>query len=147
MGSVIFVAGVTMAVLVLWVNIISLRFGKTWKEGFGVELSFSQEQAAEGEPMYLFETIMNDKKQALPAVSVKFKTSRYLKFADEAGGMVSDYYYRNDVLSVQGYEKCGAVVGLFACAEENMRSMRQNWSCRIRFCCANTSKNPRCRPN
>lgn len=105
MGSVIFVAGVTMAVLVLWVNIISLRFGKTWKEGFGVELSFSQEQAAEGEPMYLFETIMNDKKQALPAVSVKFKTSRYLKFADEAGGMVSDYYYRNDVLSVQGYEK------------------------------------------
>ena len=34
MGSVIFVAGVTMAVLVLWVNIISLRFGKTWKEGF-----------------------------------------------------------------------------------------------------------------
>lgn len=105
MGSVIFVAGVTMTVLVLWVNIISLRFGKTWKEGFGVELSFSQEQAAEGEPMYLFETIINDKKQALPAVSVKFKTSRYLKFADEAGGMVSDYYYRNDVLSVQGYEK------------------------------------------
>ena len=48
MGSVIFVAGVTMAVLVLWVNIISLRFGRTWKEGFGVELSFSQEQAAEG---------------------------------------------------------------------------------------------------
>ncbi|MGN1205624.1 MAG: DUF58 domain-containing protein [Eubacterium sp.] len=105
MGSVIFVAGVTMVILVIWSNIISLAFGKNWKKDFKVELSFSKEQAAEGEMLYLFETIVNNKKQALPAVSVKFKTSRFLKFADETGGSVSDYYYRNDVLSVQGYEK------------------------------------------
>lgn len=105
MGSVIFIAGISMIILMVWFFLIAFRFGKHWQEGFRVELAFSQEQAAEGEPLYLYETITNDKKQILPAISVKFKTSRYLKFAGDAGGTVSDYYYRNDVLSVRGYEK------------------------------------------
>ena len=105
MGSVIFIAGISMIILMVWFFLIALRFGKHWQEGLRVELAFSQEQAAEGESLYLYETITNDKKQILPAISVKFKTSRYLKFAGDVGGTVSDYYYRNDVLSVRGYEK------------------------------------------
>ena len=61
-----------MIILMVWFFLIALRFGKHWQKGFRVELAFSQEQAAEGEPLYLYETITNDKKQILPAISVKF---------------------------------------------------------------------------
>ncbi len=83
----------------------SARYGKQWFHNFDVELAFSEEQVGEGDTVYLYETVTNNKDMILPAVCVKFKTSRYLSFGDLVGGAVSDYFYRNDVLSVRGYEK------------------------------------------
>lgn len=83
----------------------SARYGKQWFQNFGVEVAFSEEQVGEGDTVYLYETVTNDKDMILPAVCVKFKTSRHLSFGDLVGGAVSDYFYRNDVLSVREYEK------------------------------------------
>ncbi len=83
----------------------SSRYEKRWFRNFDVEISFSEEQVGEGDTVYLYETVTNDKDMILPAVCVKFKTSRHLSFGDLVGGAVSDYFYRNDVLSIRGYEK------------------------------------------
>ncbi len=90
-------------VVAIWVH--SYLYGKKWFENFDVDVAFSDEQAGEGDVIYLYETITNRKDMILPAVCVKFKTSKYLAFGDLVGGSVSDYFYRNDVLSVRGYEK------------------------------------------
>ncbi len=85
--------------------IAGVRYDRHWTDHFELDVSFSEEQAGEGDSLYLYETITNRKAMILPAVCVKFKTSKYLDFADMDGGSVSDYFYRNDVISVRGYEK------------------------------------------
>lgn len=81
------------------------HIGRHWEENFEVDVAFSEEQAAEGDELYLYETAVNNKKMKLPVICVKFQASRYLVFDDMEGGAVSDNYYRNDVMSVDGYEK------------------------------------------
>lgn len=87
------------------IEIKSASYSKKWTNNFELEVAFSEEQAAEGDTLYLYETITNNKDMILPAVCVRFKTSRFLKFTDLESGTVSDYFYRNDILSVRGYEK------------------------------------------
>ncbi len=98
------------AVIVLFVGmvvifIMGVRYESEWTKGFELDVSFSEEYAGEGESLYLYETVTNHKARILPAVCVKFKTSRYLAFEDLKSGSVSDYFYRNDVISVRGYER------------------------------------------
>lgn len=45
------------------------------------------------------------KKMNLPAVCVKFGTSKHLAFEGQESGTVSDRFYRNDVMSVDGFQK------------------------------------------
>lgn len=98
---------VAVVVLAAWICLICMesRYESEWTKNFELDLTFSEEQAAEGDCLYLYEVITNDKKRILPAVCVKFRTSRYLAFEDMQGGAVSDYFYRNDVISVRGFEK------------------------------------------
>lgn len=101
------VIAVAAAMLAAWISIwyMEKRYESEWTKNFELELSFSEEQAAEGDYLYLYEVITNNKKRILPAVCVKFRTSRYLAFEDMQGGTISDYFYRNDVISVRGFEK------------------------------------------
>lgn len=101
------VIAVAAAMLAAWISIwcMEKRYESEWTKNFELELAFSEEQAAEGDYLYLYEMITNNKKRILPAVCVKFRTSRYLAFEDMQGGTVSDYFYRNDVISVRGFEK------------------------------------------
>ncbi len=80
-------------------------YRKRWKDNFEVELGFSEEQAGVGDSLYLYETAVNNKKMGLPVICVKFSASKYLHFEDEGSGTVSDYFYRNDVMSVEGFQK------------------------------------------
>ena len=101
-----------MIVLLLFVFIVfgsylvhMYHYQKHWMENFDVSLEFSEEQAREGEQLFLYETVSNNKKMCIPSVCVKFQTSKFLQFEDETSGIVSDYFYRNDVMSVDGFQK------------------------------------------
>lgn len=89
--------------LVYLVN--TLYYKRHWMEHFEVEVAFSEEQAGVGDTLFLYETAINKKKMKLPTVCVKFGASRYLRFEDDDSGSVSDHFYRNDVMSVDGFEK------------------------------------------
>ncbi len=105
MIMMVFAAVLVMLFCFGMIGIMGIMYGKKWTRDLGVDVSFSQEQAGEGDSLWLYETITNAKDMILPALCVKFKTSRYLKFEDMDGGSVSDYFYRNDVISVRGFEK------------------------------------------
>lgn len=85
--------------------VITNHYQKHWGDNFEVEVRFSQEQAGVGERLYLYETATNKKKMQMPIVCVKFGTSKYLSFEDEDSGAVSDRFYRNDVMSLDGFQK------------------------------------------
>ena len=80
-------------------------YRRRWKENFELDISFSENQAGEGDQLFLYETAVNNKKMKLPVLCIKFQASRYLRFEDADSGAVSDYYYRNDVMSVDGFQK------------------------------------------
>lgn len=103
-GIVIVVEAALVAALIV-ITLMSVCYEREWARDFELDVAFSVEQAGEGDTLYLYEVMTNNKKRILPAVCVKFRTSRYLVFEDMQGGTVSDYYYRNDVISVRGYEK------------------------------------------
>ena len=103
----IMILAAVLVVLGCWIAILGMgyQYEKKWTKDFELEISYSQEQAGEGDTLWLYEVITNNKEMILPAVSVRFKTSKFLKFEDMDSGSVSDYFYRNDVISVRGYEQ------------------------------------------
>ncbi len=105
MIMMVFAAALVMLICFVVISIMGIRYGRKWTRNLDVDISFSEEQAGEGDSLWLYETITNEKDMILPAICVKFKTSRHLKFEDMDGGSVSDYFYRNDVLSVRGFEQ------------------------------------------
>lgn len=92
-------------ILFLLYIVMTSHYQKHWMEDFEVAIGFSEEEAGVGDSLYLYETATNKKKMKLPAICVKFATSKFLKFEDEKEGTVSDYFYRNDVMSVDGFQK------------------------------------------
>ena len=83
----------------------TFHYSRHWMENFEVTLAFSEEQAGEGDTLFLYETAVNKKKMGLPIMCVKFLASRFLQFEGAESGTVSDHFYRNDVMSVDGFEK------------------------------------------
>jgi hypothetical protein len=80
-------------------------YHKYWNKNLSVILSFSEERTVEGEDLTLFETVINKKSLPLPILKVKFMTSKYLNFLDMNNSIVTDNYYRNDLLSIMMYQK------------------------------------------
>lgn len=108
--------------LLYWIK--TLHYKKYWKENFQVEIAFSEDQAGEGDSLFLFETAVNKKKMKLPAICVKFAASRYLCFEDMESGTVSDHFYRNDVMSVEGFQKVRRKLR-FTCKKRGLYRIRQ----------------------
>ena len=92
-------------ILFLLYIVMTSHYQKHWMEDFEVAIGFSEEEAGVGDSLYLYETATNKKKMKLPAICVKFATSKFLKFEDEKEGTVSDYFYRNDGMSVEGVQR------------------------------------------
>lgn len=88
--------------LFLLQNYLYRRF---WNIKLSVDLSFSDDNAIEGEELILYETVINKKLLPLPILKVKFMTSKYLSFLDTNNSKVTDNYYRNDLLSIMMYQK------------------------------------------
>lgn len=76
-----------------------------WNSHLNVEVAFSTAHAMEGERIYLYEEIRNEKLLPLPMVKVKFTTARELVFDEAEEGSVTDRYYRNDILSAMMYQR------------------------------------------
>ena len=77
----------------------------TWNKNLQVDIAYSRDTAVEGEEAALIEVITNDKRLPLPALTVKFQTSRRLKFLNSENSSVTDLYYRSDIFSCGSREK------------------------------------------
>lgn len=91
-------------------------YRRFWNKALSVRLSFTKEAVVEGEQCGLEELVENRKPLPLPVLKVKFQVSRDLVFQDQAGGQVTDKYYRNDMLSVSGNERIRRTL-FFRCAK------------------------------
>ncbi len=76
-----------------------------WYRKLQVNITLSEDHAVEGETLTLTETILNQKLLPIPILKVKFMTSRHLNFYDITNSMITDHYYRNDLLSVMMFQK------------------------------------------
>jgi Uncharacterized conserved protein (some members contain a von Willebrand factor type A (vWA) domain) len=90
-------------------------YRRFWDKNLSVQLSFSKNNAVEGDELVLYETVTNQKLLPIPILKIKFMTSRYLSFLDTRTTEVTDHYYRNDILSVMMYQKLTRSVS-FACS-------------------------------
>lgn len=81
------------------------HYSRHWSRNFDLMIDFSEEQAGEGDELFLYETAVNNKKMRLPSICVKFGTAKELSFSDAESGTVSDHFYRNDVMSVDSFQK------------------------------------------
>ncbi len=90
-------------------------YHKYWNKNLSVDLRFSEDRAVEGDELQLYETVLNKKLLPLPILKVKFMTSRYLCFQDMNNSIVTDNYYRNDLLSIMMYQKLTRTL-TFLCA-------------------------------
>lgn len=80
-------------------------YEKYWKVGVLTQVHFRQPAIFEGEKGVLEEVVENAKALPIVALKVKFQTSRNLRFTDVTNTVVTDNYYRNDILSVMPYRK------------------------------------------
>lgn len=85
--------------------LIQWGFGKKWDKGLDVRVYCERDCAYEGDTLILVEEVANQKAMLLPAVKVKFATSKEWKFKEESSGITSDQYYRNDLFSIGMYER------------------------------------------
>lgn len=82
-----------------------ILYNRYWKTGVCTDVSFKQTAIFEGEEGILVEVIENAKVLPIIALKVKFQTSRNLRFSDSQNTVVTDNYYRNDIISVGPYRK------------------------------------------
>lgn len=80
-------------------------YNRYWKAGVVTSVRFKQSAIFEDEQGILEEVIENAKLLPIVALKVKFQTSRELKFLDTMNTVVTDNYYRNDIISVGPYRK------------------------------------------
>lgn len=80
-------------------------YNKYWKAGVVTSVRFRQSAIFEGEQGVLEEVVENAKLLPIIALKVKFQTSRNLNFLDTTNNVVTDNYYRNDIISVGPYRK------------------------------------------
>lgn len=80
-------------------------YNRYWKAGVCTDVRFKQAAIFEEEQGTLEEVIENAKLLPIIALKVKFQTSRDLRFSDSTNNVVTDNYYRNDIISVGPFRK------------------------------------------
>ena len=85
----IVIAGMLIGIFYLLIQWI---FRKKWDKNLTVRVYCEREYAYEGETLTLVEEIINQKAMLLPAIKVKFATSKEWKFEEEKSGVTSDQY-------------------------------------------------------
>lgn len=82
-------------------------YQKKWYDGIRVSVGFQDAGVYAGDTTVLREEIMNDKTLPIPALEVRFSTSRNLEISGEAkrNAAVSDQNYQRDIFSMWGRQK------------------------------------------
>lgn len=93
---------IIVAFALYWLQ--SFVYEKYWNKGLDVKISFEQEDCTEGSKNVMVETITNNKRLPLPLLHVKFNMPKSFLFKNEDNSSVTDYYYRDDVFSIMGYQ-------------------------------------------
>ncbi len=99
-------------------------YNRFWMKNLSVDLGFSEESAVEGEELSLIETVMNRKWLPLPAIMVKFQTSRNLIFTDNENSKITDNYYRKDMMSMMMYQKITRTL-MFRCSHRGYYTIKR----------------------
>lgn len=99
-----------MLLIIILIGILILYYlqetiyKKYWNRGLDVKISFELPNCTEGSRNTLIEVITNNKRLPLPLLHVKFNTPKSFLFRHEDNSSVTDYYYRDDVFSIMGYQ-------------------------------------------
>lgn len=88
-------------VFMLW----SVWYSRNWDERLEATLQFKEPAIYAGETVILTEVIENRKKMPLPILEVGFHAKKELKFGQTENTSISDYLYKRDIFSAQGYQK------------------------------------------
>lgn len=104
-------------------------YSRFWNRKLTVELNLSENHAVEGDQLTLYETVTNQKLLPIPALKIKFMTSRHWTFFDMKETEVTDNTYRNDLVSVMMYQKLTRRIP-FICSKRGYYSID-----RITFVC------------
>ena len=98
---------ILIAIIVLIVLYICLNkiYRKYWNRGLNVELSIDTPVLTEDETGYITEVISNDNFLPIPSLWIKFGVDRSLIFKDTENVTMSDKRYKNDIFSIQLYQR------------------------------------------
>lgn len=99
----ILISLLTLFIFLIWLQ--GYIYRKFWERNLSVDLKFSDATAREGESIRLTEKITSRKALPLPWLTVKFQVSRHLVFLDKMHAVVTDDYYREDLFSLNMYQR------------------------------------------
>lgn len=92
-------------ILVVLISIQTVLYRKKALKNVSANVTFSAPIAACGDTITITETIVNRKSLPLPWITLKFEASRELLFLDMTNTKVSDHYYREDLMSLSGWQQ------------------------------------------
>ncbi len=99
---------IIIALILLFVKIQAWIYNRSWDEKLDVSVCFSRRMVEENEEFQVIETVSNNKRLPLPALNVKFSTSKELMVAGlsrDDNANVSDNFYYSDVVPAMGHKK------------------------------------------
>ena len=92
-------------ILLVLISAQSILYRKRALKNVSADVTFSTPVAACGDTITITETIINQKALPLPWITLKFEASRELLFLDMTNTKVSDHYYREDLMSLSGWQQ------------------------------------------
>lgn len=99
---------IIIVLILLFVKVQTWIYNRGWDEKLEVSVCFSKRMVEENEEFQVIETVSNNKKLPLPALNVKFSTSKELVVSGlsrDDNANVSDNFYYSDVVPAMGYKK------------------------------------------
>jgi len=94
-----------LAILGILVIVELLYYRKHAFDSIDMDVHFSHTIANYGEMIEVIEIAQNNKKLPLPFVLLKFESPMVLEFQDMTNTSISDYLYREDMLTMKAYSK------------------------------------------
>jgi uncharacterized protein (DUF58 family) len=92
-------------ILLILISVQTVLYKKRALKNVTADVTFSTPIAACGDTITITETIVNRKSLPLPWITLKFEASRELLFLDMTNTKVSDHYYREDLMSLAGWQQ------------------------------------------
>ena len=92
-------------IILILISVQTVLYRKRALKNLSADVTFSTPVASCGDTITITETIINQKALPLPWITLKFEASRELLFLDMTNTKVSDHYYREDLMSLSGWQQ------------------------------------------